>query len=224
MFSNKMMTEWKTRPNPQKTWAHATAYFEAKARAIENFHAAGGPSNMYASANAATEIKDAVAAALDEFATQNKENALAVNEVKEVREKIDTIQEAVALLAKTVTGRKVLTPRKLGRRSRRRQVVEESSDEEESSTEEEDEELTPPPKRKTKKKQLPAKAKAKGKVMAGASSFDVDGPYKPGMKFNSKWSAGKKATYRAARKGYYCTGTKEALTDKVDGMKAMIKR
>ena len=80
-------------------WAHATAYFEAKVQAIENFHAAGGKSNQYASANAATEIKDAVAAALDEFTSQNKENAMAVNEVKEVREKIDTLQEAVALHA-----------------------------------------------------------------------------------------------------------------------------
>ena len=31
-----------------------------------------------------------MAAALDEFTSQNKENVMAVNEVKEVREKIDT--------------------------------------------------------------------------------------------------------------------------------------
>ena len=65
--------------------SYATVYFEAKVQAIENFHAAGGQSNQYASANAATEIKDAVAAALNEFTSQNKENVIAVNEVKEVR-------------------------------------------------------------------------------------------------------------------------------------------
>ena len=99
------------------------AYFEAKVHAIENFHAAGGQSNSYAAANAATEIKDAMAAALEEFSAQNKENAMAVNEVKEVREKIDTLQEAVALLAKTVAERNVLTPKKRNRSTRRRRVV-----------------------------------------------------------------------------------------------------
>ena len=82
MFDEKFVTEWTNRPHTQKTWAHATAYFEAKARAIKNFHAEGGQSNQYAAANTATEMKDAVAAALDEFASQNKENAMAVNEVK----------------------------------------------------------------------------------------------------------------------------------------------
>ena len=51
---------------------------------------------------------------------------MAVNEVKEAREKIDTLQEAVALLAKSIAGRETLTPRKRGRRNRRRHVVEES--------------------------------------------------------------------------------------------------
>ena len=88
IFDELFMMEWTNRPHAQQTWAHATAYFEAKVQAIENFHAAGGQSNQYASANAATEIKDAVAAALDEFASQNKENAMAVSEVKEVREKL----------------------------------------------------------------------------------------------------------------------------------------
>ena len=32
------------------------------------------------------------------------------------------------------------------------------------------------------------------------------------------------ATYQAARKSYHRTGTKEAINDKVEGMKAMIKR
>ena len=127
IFDKKFMTEWTSRPIVQKMWVHATAYFE-------NFHAAGSQSNTYVSANAATEIEDTVVVALDKIKTQNKENALAVNEVKKVREKNDTLQEAVALLAKTMAGREALTPRKRGRRSRRRQTVGESSDNESSSS------------------------------------------------------------------------------------------
>ena len=71
---------------------------------------------------------------------------MAVNEVKEVREKVDTLQEAVALLAKTVAeraDRNILTPKKRNRSNRRRRVVEDSSEDESSSSEEEDE-PTPP--------------------------------------------------------------------------------
>ena len=54
--------------------------------------------------------------------------------------------------------------------------------------------------------------------------FDVDGPYKPGMKFKPEWSQGKKAAYNAARKRYHRTGTMEALADKVSEMKKMLRR
>ena len=57
-----------------------------------------------------------------------------------------------------------------------------------------------------------------------SSSFGVDGPYKPGMKFKPEWSQGMKVAYLAARKQYHRTGTKEALMDKVSGMKAMLRR
>ena len=46
--------------------------------------------------------------------------------------------------------------------------------------------------------------------------FDVDDPYKPGMKFDVEWSQGKKAAYNAARKRYHHTGAKAALEDKVN--------
>ena len=216
IFDEKFMTEWTGRPHAQKMWAHAAAYFEAKVKAIENFNAAGGKSNQYAAANTVTEMKDAVAAALDKFASQNRENAMAVNEVKYVREKIDTLQEAVGLLAKIIAGRETLTPRKRGRRNRCHHFVEESLDEESSSSEEEEEEPTPSPKpkRKAKKTQRLAKEKAKAKAKA-SDSFDVDGPYKAGMKFKPEWSQGKKAAYLAARKRYHRSGTKEAPMNKV---------
>ena len=37
IFDEKFMTEWTNRPHAQQTWAHATAYFEAKVQAIKNF-------------------------------------------------------------------------------------------------------------------------------------------------------------------------------------------
>ena len=72
IFDEEFMTKWTNRPHAQQSWAHAPAYFEAKVQAIKKLHAAGGQSNAYAAANAATEIKDAVAAALEEFTSQKK--------------------------------------------------------------------------------------------------------------------------------------------------------
>ena len=194
-------------------------------RAVENFHAAGGQSNAYASANAATELKSAVADALEEFASQNKENAMAVNEVKAVRDKMDTLQEAVALLAESVAGREVLTSQKRGRKNRRRRVAAKSSDEEDSSSSEEEDEPTPPPKkRKKKKKQQTKKATVKKETKSRGLSYDVDKPYKRGMKYNAEWSKGKRTAFIATQKEFHHGGTQDAIEDKVDGMKAMIKR
>ena len=93
------MTAWNARTLGQKTYAHARAHFEAKVNAIEDFVAVGGQTNTYASANSATELKEVVASALEEFSEQNKENVRAATEVNEAREKLDTLQQAVALLS-----------------------------------------------------------------------------------------------------------------------------
>ena len=37
IFDEKFMTDWTNRSHAQKAWAHATAFFEAKVKAIENF-------------------------------------------------------------------------------------------------------------------------------------------------------------------------------------------
>ena len=66
------------------------------------------------------------------------------------------------------------------------------------------------------------KEKTKTKKKASVT-FDIDGDYKPGMEFDVAWSQGKKAAYNAARRRYHRTGTKAAITDKVDGMKKMLK-
>ena len=129
------------------------------------------------------------------------------------------------LLAKSIAGRETLTPRKRGQKNRCRNVVDESSDDESASSGEEEEEPTPPPniKRKAKKAQRATKEKSKVKAKADGG-FDVDGQYNTGMKFKPDWSQGKKAAYHAVRKRYHRTGTKEALTDTVSGMKKMLRR
>ena len=66
------------------------------------------------------------------------------------------------------------------------------------------------------------KEKTKTKKKASIT-FDIDGDYKPGMEFDVAWSQGKKAAYNAARRRYHQTGTEAAITDKVDGMKKMLK-
>ena len=76
-----------------------------------------------------------------------------------VREKIDTLQEVVALLAKSIAGRETLTPRKRGRKNRHRHVAEESSDDKSASSEEEEEEPTPPPKANQKPRRRNARRK-----------------------------------------------------------------
>ena len=43
------------------------------------------------------------------------------------------------------------------------------------------------------------------------------------MAFDVAWPQGMKAAYNAARRRYHRTGTKEAITDKLDGMKKMLK-
>ena len=145
---------------------------------------------------------------------------MAVNEVRQVREKIDTLQEAMAILAKMIAMRQTNTPEKRSRKASRRQVVEDSSEEESSSSEEEEEEPTPPPKpRKPKKKKKQSQQKATGR----SSTFKIDGTYKPGMKWDNSWSKGMKAAYQSARQDFLKTGTKEALKDKIDGIEKMLK-
>ena len=107
---------------------------------------------------------------------------------------------------------------KRSRKGRRRYVSEESSDEESSSSQEEE---TPPPKPKKKQKR---KKKATGGTAGRATAFKIDGPYKPKMKWEMSWSKGMKAAYQSARKDFHDTGTKEAIKDKIAGIKIMIKR
>ena len=117
----------------------------------------------------------------------------------------------------------MLTPKKRNRSNRRHRVVEKSSEDKSSSTEEEEEQNpTRKPKQTTKRTQRAKKEKAKMKKKA-SGAFDIDGPYNPGMEYDVNWSQGKKAAWNAARRRYHRTGTKEALADKVDGMKKMLK-
>ena len=61
IFNETFITAWTARTVAQKTFDLARAYFEAKVKAIADFNA-----------NAATELKDAVASTLAEFANQRR--------------------------------------------------------------------------------------------------------------------------------------------------------
>ena len=124
IFDEEFMTEWTGRTIIQKTYDLTRAYFEAKVKAIASYRAAGGQANNYATANTATEMKAAVASALAEFAESNKENAMAVGEVSDVREQLDTLQNVVALLAKSMSQRRTVSTNKRSRKGRRRYVAE----------------------------------------------------------------------------------------------------
>ena len=220
IFDQEFMTAWTKQTIAQKTFDLARAYFQAKVQAIADFKAAGGQVNSYATANAATEIKDAVASALAEFAKSNadskKENAMAASEVSDVKEQLDTLQSAVALLAKAMSQRGAVSPKR-SRKGRRRYVAEDSSDEESSSSEEEE---TPPPKPKKVKR----KKKATHRAASRQLTFKIDGPYKPKMKWELSWSKGMKAAYQSARRDFHETGTEEAIKDKIAGIKGMTRK
>ena len=143
---------------------------------------------------------------------------MAASEVSDVKEQIDTLQSAVALLEKSMTQHGAVSPKR-SKKGNRRYVSEESSDEESSSSEEE--EPTPPPKaRKVRKRKKKATGGAPGRKL----TFAIDGPYQPNMKWDISWSKGMKAAFLAAEKEFHSTGTQEALKDKISGIKEMIKK
>ena len=95
------------------------------------------------------------------------------------------------------------------------QYVDKSSDKESSK-----EEPTSPPeilKRRRPKKQL--KARAKTGSFSDNGEYNVDDKDRLSMKWNNKWPPTKKGAFQIARRDYHITGTKEALPDKVTGLK-----
>ena len=66
IFDEKFMTAWAWQTLGQKIYAQVRTYVEVKVKAIEDFISAGGQTNTYAAANSATELKEAVASALEE--------------------------------------------------------------------------------------------------------------------------------------------------------------
>ena len=145
---------------------------------------------------------------------------MAASEVSDVKEQLDTLQSAVALLAKAMSQRGAVSPKR-SRKGRRRYVAEDSSDEESSSSGEEE---TPPPKPKKVKRKKKATHGAAGRATSRQLTFKIDGPYKPKMKWELSWSKGMKAAYQSARKDFHETGTEEAIKDKIAGIKILIRR
>ena len=60
-------------------WPQPYAYFEKRMKDVEEYEAVGGRGNNYATANAATELKDGLEATMEHaFSKSNAEHALAL--------------------------------------------------------------------------------------------------------------------------------------------------
>ena len=144
---------------------------------VEEYEAIGGRGNTYASANAATELKEGLEATMVHALTKaNEEHALAIGELKSgFNEQLSELTKAIALMAKASTENKENeTPKK---RRHRNRYVEESSSDDYSSKEEE----TPPRRKNKQKKKLSRRRKKK----ETAEAFSTTAAYKKGMKYNA---------------------------------------
>ena len=224
IFGEKCITEWNEKTADEKLWPHPHVFFEKRVKQLEDYQAIGGEGNSFATANSASEIQEGIAAAMEAALTKaNAEHALALHDVKNgMNAQIDKLTEAMALMVKaTVENKENRTPNKRRRRRNRRQV-EESSDDEDSSEEEE----TPPRIRKKKKKKVarqqpawqPAGQPNKNK------SFAIGKDYKPSMIWDHQWDRATQDAWNEAKQRFYATGTKEAIKDKVEGLRAALKR
>ena len=218
IFGEKCLTKWNAKTAARQAWPRPYRYFEKRMKEVEDYEAVAGKNNSYATANAATDLQHNLEETMAAVLTKtNAEHAMALNEIKEgMAEQIHQLTQAMALLVKSAD-KENRTPRASNKRSRRDRY-ESSSEEEESSDEEEP---SPPPKRKKKKKKT--KRATKPSSSSSSSSYDENKPYRPGMKWDGDWRPLKKAAFTFARKEFQSTGTKEAIKDKITGMKAAMK-
>lgn len=83
--------------------------------------------------------------------------------------------------------------------------------------------LPKPKKKKCTWKKVKREAKSP-KQSADAKMFGVNSAYHPGMKYNNSWAVAKKAEFDAARCKFHQTGTKEAVKDKVEGLRVVLEK
>ena len=213
LFGERCIIKWNTKPAPDKVWPHPHVYFEKRMKDVEEYEAIGGRGNTYATANAATELKEGLEATMVHALTKaNEEHALAIGELKSgFNEQLSELTKAISMMAKASTANKENeTPKK--RRRKNRYVYESSSDDYTSEEEE-----TPPRKRNDKKKK--SSSRRDRAAPAGGFGFSATAKYRKGMKFNTAWTNASRQNFLKARRIYHDTGTTEARADRI----AMLK-
>ena len=126
----------------------------------------------------------------------------------------DSLSEAIALLLKAQAEK----PKYRRRRPQPPAVTEDSSDE---SSDEEDYVPVPPKKRNRRgNKKKGTRPAAQPNV---APKYKIGKKYRPGMLWDPEWPRIMKDAYANARAEFHSTGTKEAIQDKVDGIKNALK-
>ena len=154
--------------------------------------------------------------AQEEQRKRQEEQALAIQQMKESVEACqDSLSEAIALLLKAQAEKK-------SSRRRRPQppVVEEDSSNESSD----EEDCIPVPPRKKKQKGNKRKgARPAAQPDAAPKEYKLGKKYRPGMAWDPDWPKIKKDAYYNARQEFHSTGTKEAIRDKIEGIKRALK-
>ena len=128
LFDRAVMNEWNERPNINKSFDHAVAYFTKQLAAIESFEAAGGGASKkqgYESTNAATEFQAACVAEIQQnrAATDEENKVMATaftGAIAEQQAEIKSLREILASIENKMTTR---TPRTPPRQRRREEVT-----------------------------------------------------------------------------------------------------
>ena len=144
---------------------------------------------------------------------------MALQEIKESNKaQYDSLAEAMAPLLKNKS-------KKTNRRRRQPSIVTEDSSD--KSSEEEIE--TPPRKRKRKRerknKTLTATSNPNDQIPAPSNKgYKIGVACHPSMQWDISWTKEKKEAYTTAHQEFHNTGTKEALADKIEGIKNALKK
>lgn len=114
LFGEKCITKWNKKKDARKTWPQPAAYFEKRVKEMKKFETMGGKVNEYVTANAAMDLQEGLEATVAAaMSTANAEHALALSVVTEGFEaKMDSLTNALALLARVADKKNVTLPRK----------------------------------------------------------------------------------------------------------------
>ena len=142
---------------------------------------------------------------------------MAIQQMKEsVEARQDSLSEAIALLLKAQAEEK---------KSTRRRCPQPPVVEEDSSDESSDEEVYVPPPKKRKGKGNKRKAtRPAAQPDTAPKEYKIGKKYRPGMAWDPEWPKMKKDAFSNARQEFHNTGTKEAILDKIEGIKRALKK